>query len=409
MLEALAGVGEALEQCHPWALSGESLVSGLDDIVRVQCQLEALRLEFVHEIDAQGVARAQGASSTGVWLRNRCRTWPAKQTVELAAWLHDEGAPTASALAAGDLNAAQAQVIAKAMADLPTERRIEAQHAMIKEARALDPIQLGKIGDRLFEHLNPDGVEQREADRLKRAERRATDNRSLTLTDNGDGRIRVTGWLTPVAAAAVTEALDPLCKPGAAGVDGRTATQRRADALVAVCRLSLKCGNLPDNGGDRPQVVITMRLETLRDQIGAATLDTGSRLSATEARLAACDAGIVPAVLGGRGQILDVGRERRTFTGPLRRALVLRDGGCAFPGCDRPPRWADGHHIKHWADGGPTCLANAVLLCGHHHRLIHRGEWEVRINPGDGLPEFLPPSYMDKHRTPLRDHYHKRN
>jgi hypothetical protein len=115
----------------------------------------------------------------------------------------------------------------------------------------------------------------------------------------------------------------------------------------------------------------------------------------------------LPAVLGGDGQVLDVGRERRLFAGPLRRALVLRDGGCAFPGCDRPPRWTDGHHVRHWADGGETALHNAVLLCPHHHRVIHQGEWRVRI-AGDGYPWFTPPAWLDPTRTPRRNIYHRR-
>ncbi|HEV7898594.1 MAG TPA: HNH endonuclease signature motif containing protein, partial [Planosporangium sp.] len=94
--------------------------------------------------------------------------------------------------------------------------------------------------------------------------------------------------------------------------------------------------------------------------------------------------------------------------GPLRRALILRDRGCAFPGCGRPPRWCDGHHITHWADGGPTTLANAVLLCGFHHRLIHHSPWQVSINPADGLPEFTPPAYLDPNQRPQRNRYHRR-
>ncbi|MCW6009645.1 HNH endonuclease, partial [Micromonospora sp. CPCC 205371] len=126
-----------------------------------------------------------------------------------------------------------------------------------------------------------------------------------------------------------------------------------------------------------------------------------------QVRRLACDAHIIPMILGGDGQILDVGQQRRLFTGPLRRALVARDGGCAFPGCDRPPRWCDGHHITHWTAGGRTALDNGVLLCGYHHRLIHRGEWEVRM-ADDGKPDFIPPTYMDHDRRPRRNIYHRR-
>jgi hypothetical protein len=198
---------------------------------------------------------------------------------------------------------------------------------------------------------------------------------------------------------------------GAVGApaDDRTPGQRRADALVEVCRLALACGGLPDNGGDRPQVVVTVPFDPVRRALGAGTLDTGERVSVATVRRLACDARILPAVLDTRGQPLDLGRERRLFTGPLRRALVLRDGGCAFPGCDRPARWCDGHHVRHWSDGGETSLANAVLLCGHHHRLIHdeRAGWAVHIGL-DGRPVFTPPAWLDPTRVPRRNPYHRR-
>ena len=195
--------------------------------------------------------------------------------------------------------------------------------------------------------------------------------------------------------------------PDPAVADDRTPGQRRADALVDICRLALNTGQLPDNGGDRPQVTITIPISNLRDDTGLATLDTGERITAAQARRMACDAHLLPIVLGAQGQVLDVGRSRRLFTGALRRALVQRDGGCAFPGCDKPPRWTDGHHIRHWANGGSTSLDNAVLLCGQHHRLIHHSDWQVRLNP-DGLPEFIPPAHVDPEQRPRRNQYHRR-
>ncbi|WP_345632321.1 HNH endonuclease signature motif containing protein [Rugosimonospora acidiphila] len=86
---------------------------------------------------------------------------------------------------------------------------------------------------------------------------------------------------------------------------------------------------------------------------------------------------------------------------------MLRDRGCAFPGCDRPPRWCDGHHLISWLDDGPTSLDNGVLLCAHHHRVIHQGDWQVKIAP-DGLPEFIPPRYLDPDQQPRRNIYHRR-
>jgi hypothetical protein len=332
--------------------------------------------------------------------------------VKLAAALHTELPATADALTTGAVNVEQAQVITTAVGGLPAAHRTAGETHLIGQAATFGPRELGILGQRLFEVVAPDEAEQQALAALSRSEERAYHSRDLRLSDMpGESRVRLTGWLDRESAAAIRAALDPLCAPGAgrhSGPDLRTPGQRRADALVEICRLATACGDLPDNGGDRPQIVVTINLDTLRTQLGAATLDDGTPLSATTARRLACDAAILPAILAGTSQVLDVGRERRLFTGPLRRALVLRDQGCAFPGCDRPPRWCDGHHITHWTDGGPTRLTNAVLLCGHHHRLIHHNHWQIRINPTDGLPEFIPPTYIDPKQHPQRNHYHRR-
>jgi hypothetical protein len=112
-----------------------------------------------------------------------------------------------------------------------------------------------------------------------------------------------------------------------------------------------------------------------------ATLGDRTPIGPATARRLACDATVLPAVLGSAGQVLDLGRSTRLVTPPLRRALVLRDGGCRFPGCDRPPEWTDGHHLVPWARGGPTDLANMILLCRHHHVLVHEGGWRITLHP----------------------------
>ena len=123
-------------------------------------------------------------------------------------------------------------------------------------------------------------------------------------------------------------------------------------------------------------------------------------------RRMACDAAVLPAVLNGGGQVLDVGRTRRLFTGPLRRALAIRDRGCAFPGCDRPVRWTDGHHIISWLNGGTTDVDNGVLVCRVHHGLVHDANgWRVRLGT-DKLPEFIPPPWIDPDQRPLRNTRH---
>jgi uncharacterized protein DUF222/HNH endonuclease len=225
------------------------------------------------------------------------------------------------------------------------------------------------------------------------------------------------------------------------GPDKRTSSQRLGDAFAEMIRRYLDTGASPSKGGEKPHLVITINWEDLRDGTGTGTLlRTGTPISAHTARMYGCDAkvswytppargnsggehggdagggggdgcgssggngggsgGVSGSGAGGEATLTDA---VRLFTGKTRRLLELRDRGCAFPGCDRPPGWCHAHHVIHWSDGGPTTLDNGVLLCGSHHRLIHQGAWTVRI-AHDGQPEFTPPDWIDPRQQPLRHH-----
>ncbi|MFD0821761.1 HNH endonuclease signature motif containing protein [Micromonospora zhanjiangensis] len=396
-----------------WALSDNELVDAVDAVHALQQRLAALHLRLVREVGGRAVARTHGATSTTVWLRNRHRlsTPAARRLVTLATTLDTAPPAVADALARGLLTTDQARTILDVLTALPNHLGAEAidkaVQLLIDWAAQFEPAILRTLGNRILDHVAPDLADEADRAALHTAETRAHDRRHLTLSTQPTGQVTLTGLLDAETAAVLHAALDPLTTPTGPG-DSRSPGQRRADALGDICRLALHTGTLPDNGGDRPQVVVTTSFDTLAGQLGTGTLDTGLRLTPEAVRRLACDATILPAVLGGTSQVLDVGRQRRLFTGPLRRALVLRDGGCAFPGCDRPPRWCDGHHIRHWADGGTTDLANAVLLCDHHHRLIHHdSDWTVHLGP-DGHPEFTPPAWLDPTRLPRRNHYHHR-
>jgi hypothetical protein len=245
---------------------------------------------------------------------------------------------------------------------------------------------------------------------MERAERHARRNMFLTFRPDGEGGSFLHGRLDPESAATVRAALEPLAKPRT-GADGdlRTAGRRHADALVELARRALTTGDLPDVGAEKPNVTVTIPLSYLLDGLGTATLPDGYPISACTARAMSCDAGIIPAILDSHSCPLDVGRTKRLFTGAARRAVVLRDHGCAFPGCDRPATWCQVHHIVPWWKGGATALTNGVLLCVHHHRLTEHGDWHVHIDPADGLPTWQPPPWIDPNRKPLRNTMHRRN
>lgn len=191
----------------------------------------------------------------------------------------------------------------------------------------------------------------------------------------------VTGRFTldPEGAAIVQAAIDPLAPPRpACGPDGlpapdpRTPATRRADALLEiVARGVASPGAAPST--DRAKVVVTIDLPVLEGRVhGAGLALTGQVLSADTVRRLACDAEVIPAVLGTAAAPLDVGRAHRLVPPAIRHAAWIRDGGCTYPSCSVPPSWCDAHHVTHWADGGSTSLANTALLCGRHHTVVHQ-------------------------------------
>jgi hypothetical protein len=162
--------------------------------------------------------------------------------------------------------------------------------------------------------------------------------------------------------------------------DSRTPAQRRADALGEICRQWLDLADRSVMSGERPHVVVTMDLESLEGRLGrrCGLEDTGPMTSET-ARRWACDANVTRVITDAASQPLDVGRKTKVVPPALRRAVAVRDGGCAFPGCDRPSSWCDAHHVRHWADGGTTSIDNLVLLCRRHHRLVHHRRFTVEM------------------------------
>ncbi|MEH1166216.1 DUF222 domain-containing protein [Micromonospora sp. CPCC 205539] len=415
MIDALAQAEAAVAVCTDaatWATTEHDLIAALDAAHRIEQRVAAVKLTLVRELDGRGTATAQGASSTAVWLRDRLRlgVGAARRLVELAAMLDSAPAGVRDALAGGAVTVDQVRVIAETAetvhATAGAEAADKAVGVLVGWAAQFDAALLRKLGTRILDHVAPEVAEAAALAALQAEESRAARDRQVTISEQPGGHLRLTGTLDTEAAALLRAALDPLTTP-AGPDDTRTPGQRRHDALADVCRLALRTGELPEHAGDPTQLVVTTSYDTLRRDLDAGTFDTGGHLSADAVRRLACDARVLPAILGGAGQVLDVGRQRRLITGPLRRALVLRDRGCAFPGCDRPPRWCDAHHIKHWADGGPTSLDNAVLLCGHHHRHVHHSDWAVHLG-ADGHPEFVPPAWLDPDQLPRRNHYHRR-
>jgi hypothetical protein len=198
------------------------------------------------------------------------------------------------------------------------------------------------------------------------------------------------GMFDPEGGTVVETALDAeMSQTARDPEDTRTRAQRRADALVEILRRYLDSSDRPVVGGERPHLTVVTDLGTLERRTGAPVeLSSGGEISPESLRRIACDASVSRVITNGRSEPLDVGRRTPVVPASLRRALVVRDGGCRFPGCDRPASWCDAHHVVHWADGGHTKLSNLVLLCRRHHRLTHEG---FRVDMIDGQPVFTRP------------------
>jgi uncharacterized protein DUF222/HNH endonuclease len=305
-------------------------------------------------------------------------------------------AATAAVFDAGRARLRHVEVIAKlldsaAAARLSPEVWAAAEATLAEKATEYTPSELQTWGTELIEKLDADGPQP--------DDRPPADVNELHLTPHrGRPGGTLKGRFDDAALYdAIATLIDTMAAPRT-GDDQRSTAQRQAEALAEVCGHMLNHGDVPDAGGHRPHLNVIIGLDDLETRARGATLDFGGRLSPETLRLLACDAAVIPIVMNGAGQPLDVGRARRTIPDGLRRAVAARDRGCAR--CGRPPSWCEIHHIIPWEIGGETELGNCVMLCKTCHRLIHHTEWIVRLR--DGLPEFIPPAWIDPDRHPRR-------
>lgn len=219
--------------------------------------------------------------------------------------------------------------------------------------------------------------------------------------------VDIAGNTIPAAFAAAT----PDGEPAEAPEDPRSRPEKLLDGLIMAIDAGLISGKLPRNGGHRPQVMVTIDYQTLLDQLDELdpghlpTSETaiGGRIHPAHIRQAACGAEIIPVVMGGEGQVLEVGRGERLFTPEQLKILYARDRGCSFPGCTVHAFMTEAHHILPWSHGGPTDVDNGVLACSFHHHLAHAGDWTIVV--AAGVPYWVPPPWVDPAQPRLRNTY----
>jgi hypothetical protein len=413
-------------------------VSGRDvaEVDRAMSRLAAVKLSMVAAAHQQGAARRAGMTSTSAWLAASTRSWGARAAadVALATALADSLPATREALASGALSTEHAAVIAGSAARLPAtltdDERGRVEAALVAQARYVDPARLRRSARRALEAAERSAQEAMEHEdaELRGEEDRARRRTRLTLHDNLDGT--VTGHFTvPTLAGSILRKViqqmvsprrhvpgaegrgtDESAAPGSAPASALGLVRVRPDGSAAETMAPLRGGasrasrsavhprdwahlsgtafvelleHLPTdrlNGKVAATVVVTIDHDRLRDQVGAARIDTGDDLSAAEARRLACSAGVLPAVLAGGSLPLDLGRTRRFFSEAQRVALATAYERCAVEHCDRPYAWTELHHEDPWGRGGPTDLHLAVPLCGPDHQRAHDPRYEHAIS-----------------------------
>ena len=304
---------------------------------------------------------------------------------------------TAAVFADGRASLRHVEVIARVLGTnaagrLSPEEWAGAEDQLAAKAALYTPTELHNWGKALVETLDQDGAEPDDRPPL------LVNELHLSRLPSGGGKLK--GRFDDAALFdVIATVIDAHAKPLTSD-DDRSTGQRQAEALADVCGYVLDHGDVPEAGRRRPHVNVLIRLEDLESRARAACLDFGGPVAAESLRMLCCDAAVVPIVMNGKGQPLDVGRITRVVPDGLRRAVAARDRGCAHPGCGRPVSWCHCHHIEPWECGGKTSLSNLVMLCAAHHRQIHSTNWAVRIR--DGLPGFIPPMWIDPEQRPRR-------
>ena len=354
-----------------------------------QAQLDALALRLLADAEATEACTETGASTAAGWLAVETRQTRVATRSDLKLATRLESLPLLSAgMTAGQVNTAQARAIVNALDQLPTrgdfavstEQLAEAEAHLVGLAATYDAAELKVLGRTLFEVIAPEVADELVGKQLEAEEARAARRTSLVMWEDDEGtchgRFRI-----PTAARADAAQGDLVPHQPGPPRDGRPEPDRprpprpgprrhRFHPSAGSHRLPLAAHlrrrRRDCRGHDDPPAA-ACDLETA----GVCTLDTGGQISAAEARRLACQAGIIPIVLGSRSVVLDAGTRTRFHTEPMRIAMGVRDRGCIAQGCDVPASMCHAHHDTPFSQGGATSVANGRLLCGHHHRRIH--------------------------------------
>ena len=398
VLACAAAMDEALKDVagvDPLFMQTPDKQSALTALTQVASRVEELRLRVL--AGAEDVAVDAATRDVAAWLAHTAHLDGAstRRDLRLARALDVRWHLVAAGLAEGRVNRAQADVVVAALHELPDDLDPEivgrAEERLVELCATFGPRQLRILGRRVLDVVAPDVADDEERKALERDEAQAATRSFLTTRRRGDGTTDVRIRLSDAAAGRLLTYLEaftsPRRTPGAGGEragetvhDRRPYDQRLGHAFVAFLE-SVDPKRMPLHGGDATTVVVTIDLDDLVEGLGIGLIGD-EPITAEHVRRLACTASVIPAVLGGEGEILDLGRSRRLFSPAQRKAMAVRDRRCRAEGCDIPAAWCEAHHVTHpWSRGGLTDLADGVLLCSWHHHRAHDHRYDNRRLP----------------------------
>jgi hypothetical protein len=385
----LSGLRSTLEELQAEDLDQVDSIQLEEDLVELERagrMLQAEHLRRLAEVDRRGAYRRDGYLSISGWVAGRLRIGSQAATgeVRMARALRDMPL-TREALGAGDVSGQATRLLVRAKEAHPTEF-VDDEAVLLEGARKLRVRDLFRALEHWRQAVDPVGAAEEDELRFQR--------RFLHVSPTLYGMVRVDGELDPETGQCVMTAIRSVQEAdlrNSPQPDSRSGGQQRADALGEVCRQWIGSGDRPKVSGERPHMSVVVNVEALSESAATRSEYAGAQpISPDAARRLACDAAISRVLTSGRSEPIDIGRRTPVVPPVTRRALVIRDGHCVFPGCRRPEEWCDAHHVHHWADGGPTALSNLILLCRAHHRSMHQpGGFGVKMDAGK--PVFFRP------------------
>ena len=382
---------DSVADASVWSMDAAETAQTLTALARAEAKLVELKARVAAHADDLHLGGDTGASSAAAWLAHQTKTTRAAAggAVRLGRDLEAHPA-TRDALAKGELHVEQARVVIRWVDRLPdtvpAEKVVEAEAHLLGLAREHDATVLNQMGKHLFEVIAPDQADAHEAALLEREEAAAAKACMLTMHDDGQGVTRGSFAIPTLHGAGLRKMLQAITAPKhqaaiqGAGVERPPTPEAMGQAFCELIE-RYPADRLPKTGGVSATVVVLIDLDALTGRLEkAGVLDTGEKISPAMARRLACETGIIPVVLGGESQPLDVGRKSRYYTPAQRVAMLVRDRGCRAEGCDRTTG-LHAHHKQRWVDGGKTDLADGISLCHWHHNRAHDTRYQTTYHP----------------------------